>query len=343
VKWLWGLIIAFVLAVGPKALAVDGGMPQPTARDQTAKAQPRAISVEIFPKEVKLARPFELIVRIPTNSEVEYDLPETLDLGDFVEVSRKVERSQKIDDHLIDIFRLKLAIYDDIGQVELPGFSLLPRSLTAKSDGGEAAEDLNKIDISALPINVGSVLAGVEQPQPREVAGPTEIWINDYRLLIIFGLIIVWILLAFLLREKPQASVGQVRYHELQPERLAHEIALEKLNQIVEDDLLRQGEYHQYFARISESLREYLGNRYGFFALDLTSRELQEELRDRPTPGLQHDMLVKILHDSDMVKFAKLQPTDSMASTAIDGAFAVVEATKQVLFEQTKTRSEVEQ
>ena len=83
-------------------------------------------------------------------------------------------------------------------------------------------------------------------------------------------------------------------------------------------------------ARLAGDLREYMGNRFGFFALDLTTRELLEELRDRPTPGLEHGRLSGLLEDADQVKFARLQPSDEMSSRSIDGAFELVDRTKLI-------------
>ena len=92
--------------------------------------------------------------------------------------------------------------------------------------------------------------------------------------------------------------------------------------------LLRQDRAHEYFVRVSESVREYLGNRYQFFALDLTSQELLDEVRDRPTPGMDLPQVQQILKDADLVKFARLSPSDEMASRAIDNAFSLVENTR---------------
>jgi hypothetical protein len=124
---------------------------------------------------------------------------------------------------------------------------------------------------------------------------------------------------------------------DLPPPRLAHQIAYDKLHQIVEDNLLRQEKFREYFIRVSETVREYLGNRYGFFAMDLTSRELVDELRDRPTPGLEISGLKALLQNADLVKFAKLQPTDEMSSGAIDGAYSLVNATRRIPEEQEST------
>jgi hypothetical protein len=118
------------------------------------------------------------------------------------------------------------------------------------------------------------------------------------------------------------------RLAEPTPLRPAHEIALEKLDALVRDDLLRRGQHHEYFRCISETLREYAGNRYGFFALDLTSRELCEELRDRVTPGLDLGLLDQILRQADLVKFAREKPSDEECSRAINGAFAIIEQTR---------------
>ena len=112
------------------------------------------------------------------------------------------------------------------------------------------------------------------------------------------------------------------------PPRQAYDIAREKLNAIVTDDLLRRGHFYEYFVRISEVVREYLGNRYQFYAMDLTTRELLMELRDRPTPGLENAQLRLLLEDADLVKFARLHPSDDQCAQAINTAFRLIETTR---------------
>jgi hypothetical protein len=134
---------------------------------------------------------------------------------------------------------------------------------------------------------------------------------------------------AWIVRRSRLGVRSEARLVDLPPPRMAHQIAYDKLHKIVEDDLLKKGRFREYFIRVSETIREYLGNRYGFFAMDLTSRELVDELRDRPTPGLEIAGLKALLQDSDLVKFAKLEPTDEMSSSVIDTAYSLVNATRR--------------
>jgi len=278
----------------------------------------KAVSVEVQPQEAKLAEPIEIIIRIKAG-ETAFDFPESLPLDPFtvVDRTRDVELS---DEGKLDVLKLKIAAYEETGNLEVPSFKLVSRT----EDGGTQAE----IEVPALKVKIVSVLEGIEKPEPRDVSSPVAVIVSDYRALVFAGLCVFWLLVAFIFRLRRSGTAIAPRIIDLPPEKPAHEIAMKRLQQIVDDDLLRQGKAYEYFVRMAEAVREYLGNRYRFFALDLTSRELLEELRDRNTPGLEHAKLQLILNDADLVKFARNQPTDEISSRSIDGAFALVEATK---------------
>jgi hypothetical protein len=279
----------------------------------------RAVSVEVQPQEGKLAEPIEIIIRIRAE-ETAFDFPESLQLDPFtvVDRTRDVELS---DEGKLDVLKLKIAAYEETGDLEVPSFKLVSRT----EDGGTQVE----IEVPAVKVKIVSVLEGIEKPEPRDVSAPVAVIVSDYRTLVFVGLCVFWLLVAFLFRLRRSGAAIAPRIIDLPPEKPAHEIALKRLQQIVDDDLLRQGLAYEYFVRMAEAVREYLGNRYRFFALDLTSRELLEELRDRNTPGLEHAKLQQILNDADLVKFARNHPTDEISSRSIDGAFALVHATKQ--------------
>lgn len=297
-----------------------------------------AASVEVEPAEVKLGEPAEVIIRIRgAASSARYQLPDKPDLGPFVELGRDAQIKQ-LADKRIQVLRLTVASFEQLGELTLPGMRLVAADQPAEaSDGGldgasgqAGAEGppAEPLEIPPVQIKVLSLLAGVSEPSPKDVAAPLDILVPDHRLLVVAGLVVVWLGLGLLLRRNRPPEEVPSRLQELPPPRRAHEIALDRLQAIVDDDLLRQGRVHEYFTRISETLREYLGNRYGFFALDLTSAELTAELRDRITPGLDMEALTRGLGDADLVKFARLEPTDAMCSFAIDTAYAVVEATR---------------
>ena len=269
-----------------------------------------AVSTQFEPQEAKLGEPVKLVIMAKGEAGVSYQLPEVIDLGPFVELGRD---SKKKGDRYV--FTLKLAVYEEVGEVELPGFQL---------------EGEKPLEVPPAKLKIKSMLEGLEKPEPREIAGPVSVWVRDYRPLVFLGLVLLWALSAWILRRSRSAGRPGRRLVDLPPPRLAHQIAYDKLHRIVEDDLLRQDKFREYFIRVSETIREYMGNRYGFFAMDLTSRELLDELRDRPTPGLEHSNLKELLQNADLVKFARLQPSDEASSSAIDGAYTLVNATRRI-------------
>ena len=275
----------------------------------------KTVLVEFEPQEAKLGEPVKLIIRAKGEPGVSYQLPEVLELGPFVELGRS--RKRKGDQ---EVFTLKLVVYEDVGEVTLPALRL-------EAETPDAAEPL---EVPEAQLKIKSMLEGLEQSDPRDIAGPVPVWVRDSRPLVFAGLALLWLLGAWILKRTRPAGRSPQRLEDLPPPRMAHQIAYDKLHRIVEDDLLRKGKFREYFIRLSETIREYLGNRYSFFAMDLTSRELLDELRDRPTPGLEHGHLKLLLQNADLVKFARLQPTDEMSSGAIDGAYTLVNATRRI-------------
>jgi hypothetical protein len=286
------------------------------------------VSAEFQPQEAKLGEPVKLVITAKGAEGVSYKLPEQIDLEPFVELGR--ESKKKRDQY---IFTLKLVVYEEVGEVTLPGFKIEGEKPDADAD----ADAVKALEVPEAKLKITRMLTGVEKPEPRDIAGPVPVWVDDYRLLVYLGLVLLFVFGALILRRSRPVGRAAQQLVDLPPPRLAHQIAYDKLHQIVEDNLLRQEKFREYFIRVSETVREYLGNRYGFFAMDLTSRELVDELRDRPTPGLEISGLKALLQNADLVKFAKLQPTDEMSSGAIDGAYSLVNATRRIPEEQEST------
>lgn len=288
------------------------------------KQEPVAASIEANPTTIKLGQPVHVTIKVKgVPSDTHYSLPASLDLDPFVVLSR--DKDDKTTGSM-QVLTLTVTCFDKLGKLTLPAMELVAKS---SKDAGQ--KDSAKLSVPSVPIEVKSVLdSSNAKPAPKDIADPVPVFISDYRPLVLLGLSVLWLLSGFLLLRRKTELPTSTRLEQLPPPRQAHEIALEKLEQIVAEDLPRQGKFREYFARVSKTVREYIGNRYSFFALDLTSSELIEELRDRITPGLDLDALSKLLAEADLVKFAKVKPTDNMISYAMDTSYAIVQATKVV-------------
>ena len=111
------------------------------------------------------------------------------------------------------------------------------------------------------------------------------------------------------------------------PSRPAHEIAFEELEKISSLNLLSQGRFKEYYTLLSETLRRYTGNRFGFETLDLTTVELVMEMRERDVPTSSGGDFRSFLERSDLVKFAKFVPPYDEMESAIEVVRGLVEKT----------------
>jgi hypothetical protein len=91
--------------------------------------------------------------------------------------------------------------------------------------------------------------------------------------------------------------------------------------------LTREGRFAEVFDRVSDVLRRYLGDRYGYDGLESTTREALTSLR-RVEPGI--DDLAGIetfMRDADLVKFARLTPSEGECLDLLARAEGIVTRT----------------
>lgn len=74
-------------------------------------------------------------------------------------------------------------------------------------------------------------------------------------------------------------------------------------------------------------MRRYLGDRYGFDGLESTTREMLGELRATSPRISILDEIERFLRQADLVKFARLTPSEVECTTALNEAGQIVERT----------------
>jgi hypothetical protein len=115
-------------------------------------------------------------------------------------------------------------------------------------------------------------------------------------------------------------------------------LALKELEEIRQSDLLADGQTGEYFDRVSDAVRRYLGGRYGFEAteqgyngLETTTAEMLELLRRVRPAVTELPRISEFLDECDLVKFAKLEPTREMCLTALTRGEVIVQRTIPVM------------
>ena len=111
------------------------------------------------------------------------------------------------------------------------------------------------------------------------------------------------------------------------PPRPPWDVALEALHDIRHSGLTREGRFAEVFDRVSDVLRRYLGDRYGYDGLESTTREALVSLRET-TPAIE-DLpgIESFMRDADLVKFARLTPSEGECLDLMTRAESIVTRT----------------
>jgi hypothetical protein len=111
------------------------------------------------------------------------------------------------------------------------------------------------------------------------------------------------------------------------PAKLPWIAALEQLEAIRRSGLLEEGKTDEFFDRVSDCVRSYLGARYGFDGLETTSDEMRALLKRVRPPVPVLPQIGEFLGDCDLVKFARVQPMEEDCLEALRRGEMIVRRT----------------
>jgi hypothetical protein len=265
------------------------------------------------------------------------NLPNVIDLAPFSLLSgagagsgsRSESEKDLGDGHVRHEFTLKIAAYEP-GDVVVPAIEV-----TYLGPGG----DVRQTRTQPIPVKIASLIANEPEPALKENAPPVTVWKRDLTLVYIvgglltagLGALITWLLVRKL-RHRVVVRPGP-------PPRPAHEIALERLDRLGAYGFLENADNRPFYFAVSEVIRDYLGARYGFDSLELTTDELMAELRRRASRSIALDEIERWLSACDLVKFAKVSPTANEARGTLETAIRIVESTRELPQPQAATAS----
>lgn len=176
------------------------------------------------------------------------------------------------------------------------------------SSVSEAATPVVRLELPSSTLTVVNPLEDTDDTQLSRMKDPLAAKTDYSRLLTVLlyaaGVVILAAAIVWIIRR-----LRYIRSQELTTTsrpRAAHEIAYERLKNIEESGLIEQGRCREFHFAISACLREYLENRFGIPALEMTTEEFLEHSQTREyLPQACRTRVVELLSLSDLVKFAK--------------------------------------
>ena len=182
-----------------------------------------------------------------------------------------------------------------------------------------------KLEVTTIPIDTDTY-------QPYDIKGQMGYPLTAKEMLPVTGVFIFLLLVAYLFylwmrrRRENRPLFGKAK-----PNEPAHLVAFRQLEEIKAQKLWQSGKVKLFYTAVTEVLRIYATKRWGIQAMEQTSAELLDALKQEQLDKALLEELGDLLGTADLVKFAKYEPGALENEGAIPVAVHFVQATMVVL------------
>jgi len=305
-----------VRLVSSAALLLAGLLVMPVGAADGGVLPPMRVQSRVNPTQAKLGEPFVFEIVVTHDKAQRYELPTPGDLGAFDYVTQSRERVDGADSSTTT-FQVTLQAFE-LGKQRVPTleFELSDPNGTVKMPVSGPEIEI----VSSLPADAdkGADLYDVRKPEEL----PVRTWRLVWALLIGLAIaLLAYGVMRYLRRPRPVVVEPE------KPKAPLHVRATQALDALAAQNLPGQGRSREFYFRLSEIVRSYLGERYDFEALESTTPELLEALRARHTPGLPMADLTAFANESDFVRYAKAAPGPDACKAALELGYRIVHLT----------------
>lgn len=221
---------------------------------------------------------------------------------------------------LVEIKRGLLIQSFDSGVYTIPPFLLVSGPDTIRSNS--LSLKVNPVDVTALT-DIHPI-ADVAEFDSKWYDWLPD-WITDYWVYILLGVLIVaGGVCAYLIMSKKVNVTILPQKKRLPPD----QIAFNRLNALKEAQLWEKGQEKEYYTRLIDILRDYLQERFGINAMEMTSSQILKALRANKETHLSHSRMERVVEIADFVKFAKVRPLPDDNVRAFSDSMQFVEETR---------------
>lgn len=177
----------------------------------------------------------------------------------------------------------------------------------------------------ALALKVYSI--PVDTLHPDQFFGPKTVmqapfaWEDWYVAIACVLLFVPLLLLLIYLVKRIRDNKPIIRKVKVEPKLPPHQLAIQEIERIKTEKVWQKGLSKEYYTELTDAIRTYIKDRFGFNALEMTSSEIIDNLLEMKDKEAIKD-LRELFQTADLVKFAKHNPmmneNDANLINAID-------------------------
>lgn len=161
----------------------------------------------------------------------------------------------------------------------------------------------------------------------KDVMEPPYEW-AEWRLVLwisIIAVVLALILIYVAVRLKDNKPI--IRRIKLKQRLAPHKAAMQKIEHIKEEKLVQSEDSKEYYTQLTDTLRQYIKERYGFNATEMTTGEIIQHLTDVNDPEAIAE-LRELFETADLVKFAKYSTLINENDRNLVSAIEYIDSTK---------------
>ena len=211
----------------------------------------------------------------------------------------------------------------DEGAYELPPLAVLKRAQDGAVD--TLVFNTQTVDVKTMPVDTTTYEVHDIKPQIGYPVTFAEVapWLGGG--LLLAGLIT---LIVFLVKKHRKAVA---KASQAEP---PHIVALRKLDALRGDKYWKADKQKLFYSGVTDALREYILGRYGISAMEMTTAEIVDAMKDTDVPQELKDELKALFERADYVKFAKHVTDDEDNAKVVPFAVRFVTETYQAELEK---------
>lgn len=183
----------------------------------------------------------------------------------------------------------------------------------------------------ALALKVIAIPVDIKHPDrffaQKDVMNPPFMW-TDWVwtfFVSILAIPILFIIVFLIMRLRDNKPI--IRRIKIEPQLPPHQQAMREIERIKSEKVWQKGFLKEYYTELTDILRTYIQNRFGFNAMEMTSSEIIEQIMKMEDTQMINDLKF-LFQTADLVKFAKHVPLMNENDANLLNAIAFVDETK---------------
>ncbi len=193
-----------------------------------------------------------------------------------------------------------------------------------KVDGKEYSSKNLALKVLTVPVDT---LHPNQFFPPKSVQDNPFLWSEWSGVFWLSVLVLILIMLAVYLRLRLRENKPIIASVKIIKRVLPHQKAMQQIEQIKADRLVSSENQKEYYTKLTDTLRKYIEERFGFNAMEMTSDEIIERLQQAEDRRMI-DELRELFTTADLVKFAKYSTLINENDANLVNAIEFINTTK---------------